>query len=62
MSASARPLPASHPLYAPPNALITPHMASAGHAARGAMAIRAAQNVLCVSWAERRTARQRCQS
>lgn len=40
------PLPASHPLYTLPNALITPHMASASVAARGAMATQAARNLL----------------
>jgi glyoxylate reductase len=40
------PLPPTHPLYALPNALITPHMASASRAARGAMATRAARNLL----------------
>jgi glyoxylate reductase len=40
------PLPASHPLYALPNALITPHIASASAATRGAMATRAARNLL----------------
>ncbi|HEX8997512.1 MAG TPA: D-glycerate dehydrogenase [Ktedonobacterales bacterium] len=40
------PLPASHPLYTLPNALITPHMASASVATRGAMATQAAQNLL----------------
>ena len=40
------PLPAGHPLYALPNALITPHMASASVAARDEMATRAARNLL----------------
>jgi glyoxylate reductase len=40
------PLPASHPLYTLPNALITPHMASASRAARDAMATQAARNPL----------------
>ncbi len=40
------PLPASHPLYALPNALITPHMASASVATRASMATQAARNLL----------------
>jgi glyoxylate reductase len=40
------PLPADHPLYALPNALITPHMASASRATRDAMAMQAARNLL----------------
>ena len=40
------PLPADHPLYSLPNALITPHMASASHATRSAMSIQAARNLL----------------
>lgn len=40
------PLPADHPLYSLPNALITPHMASASHATRSAMSVQAARNLL----------------
>jgi glyoxylate reductase len=40
------PLPTSHPLYTLPNALITPHMASASVATRSAMATQAARNLL----------------
>ena len=40
------PLPADHPLYTLPNALITPHMASASVATRDAMATQAARNLL----------------
>ncbi|HZC05786.1 MAG TPA: D-glycerate dehydrogenase [Ktedonobacterales bacterium] len=40
------PLPAEHPLYSLPNALITPHMASASHVTRSAMAVQAAHNLL----------------
>jgi glyoxylate reductase len=40
------PLPADHPLYSLPNALITPHIASASRATRDAMATQAARNLL----------------
>ena len=40
------PLPATHPLYALPNALITPHIGSATDATRRRMAARAIENVL----------------
>ncbi len=40
------PLPPDHPLMKLPNAIVTPHIASASVAARDQMAIRAAQNLL----------------
>lgn len=40
------PLPADHPLYSLPNALITPHIGSASRATRDAMATQAARNLL----------------
>lgn len=40
------PLPADHPLYRLPNALITPHIGSASRATRDAMAMQAARNLL----------------
>ncbi|HEX8732642.1 MAG TPA: D-glycerate dehydrogenase [Ktedonobacterales bacterium] len=44
--ADPEPLPVGHPLYALPNALITPHIASASVATRSAMAEQAARNLL----------------
>jgi lactate dehydrogenase-like 2-hydroxyacid dehydrogenase len=41
------PLPGDHPLLAVPNLLVVPHIASASHAARGAMAEIAVDNLLC---------------
>ncbi|MBU0490591.1 MAG: D-glycerate dehydrogenase [Chloroflexi bacterium] len=40
------PLPADHPLLALPNAIVTPHIASASVSARNQMAVRAADNLL----------------
>jgi glyoxylate reductase len=40
------PLPADHPLYSLPNALITPHIGSASRVTRDAMATQAARNLL----------------
>lgn len=40
------PLPADHPLVGLPNCLVVPHIASATHDARGAMARKAAANLL----------------
>ncbi len=41
------PLPGDHPLFAAPNLLVVPHIASATHAAREAMAEIAVDNLLC---------------
>lgn len=40
------PLPAEHPLLSMPNCIVTPHIASASHATRGAMAEIAARNLI----------------
>ncbi|GAC1447649.1 MAG: D-glycerate dehydrogenase [Ktedonobacterales bacterium] len=40
------PLPADHPLITLPNCLVVPHIASASHATRGAMARIAAENLI----------------
>jgi phosphoglycerate dehydrogenase-like enzyme len=40
------PLPADHPLYSLPNCLIVPHIGSATHNTRRAMALRACENML----------------
>lgn len=40
------PLPADHPLFAFPNVVITPHIASASHVTRARMAAMAAENII----------------
>jgi glyoxylate reductase len=42
------PLPLEHPLFALPNAIITPHIASASVATRSRMAEMAARNIIAV--------------
>lgn len=42
------PLPPGHPLYALPNAVITPHIGSAGRTTRERMAEVAVENLLAV--------------
>ena len=47
------PLPADHPLPRTPNALVTPHVASATHSTREAMADMAVGNLLAALRGER---------
>jgi glyoxylate reductase len=47
------PLPARHPLLDAPNLLVTPHIASASHATREAMADMAVDNLLAALAGER---------
>lgn len=47
------PLPAEHPLLSAPNLTVVPHLGSATHAARGAMADRAVDNLLAALAGER---------
>jgi len=47
------PLPSEHPLLSAPNLIVVPHIGSATHAARGAMADRAVDNLLSALAGER---------